>query len=87
MTSKRTTNKTLDALVEDMQNNTIHAVVAVDETRLFRDALQVNTFIRLCQARNVVVITPRLVYDFNNPYMVRVFRFMCQQTDQSLQDH
>lgn len=88
MTSQQTNRQQLDSLVEHITKDTIHAVFAVDEARLFRDvdAIEVNTFIRLCQKHNVCIITPQLVYDFQNPYMVRVFRFMCQKAYQVLED-
>jgi hypothetical protein len=88
MTNQKTTNNRFDALVQYIKNDTIQAVLVADETRLFRDAktLQVNDFLCLYVARSVVVVTPQLVYDFHNPYYVRVFRFMCQQAFRALQD-
>ncbi len=73
-----------NAVVEDV----IKAVLVNDESRLFRDTDtdQVNSFIRLCSEHDVVVITPQLVYDFRNPYLVKLFRFKCKTAYQVLED-
>ncbi len=78
----------ISALIAAIVENVIKAVLVSNENRLFRDieAIQVQTFIRLCSEHNVVVITPQLVYDFHNPYMVRLFRFMSQQAFQVFED-
>ena len=42
------------------------------------DTTKINAFIRLCQEHQVLVATVELVYNFNNPYLVKLFRFKCE---------
>jgi len=70
----------LAALLAALGQESMQAVLVADDNRLFRDAeaTQVDTFIRLCVERSVLVITPQTTYDLTNPAHVTLFRFHCE---------
>lgn len=78
--SNKAKRERLIAMVAAIEQGRVQAVLVADKNRLFRDAeaIQVDTFIRLCVERNVLVITPQTTYDFTNPAHVSLFRFHCE---------
>lgn len=64
------------------EQGSIQAILVQAEDRLFRDAdaVQVSLFIKICLESGVLVITPTLVYNFQNPAHVTLFRFHCEQS-------
>ena len=66
----------LQALFARIERDEIKAVLAANETFLFRDAVpaQVNDFMRLCQEHQVLFLTPERAYIFRNPLHVLLFR-------------
>jgi predicted site-specific integrase-resolvase len=66
-------------LLQAISQGKVQAVLIADEERLFRntDAVQVNTFTLLCQEQNVLLLTPRNVYDFRNEQLAQQFRIVC----------
>ncbi len=71
----------LSRLMDAITQGTIQTVLVANERRLFRhrDAVDVNAFLRLCAEYDVAVITPQIIYDFSNPFMMQLFRFQCQE--------
>jgi hypothetical protein len=59
----------------------VRAVIAVQVDRLFRDkwGTEYSKFMEICEKYGVLVITPDMVYDFSDPYCIKLFRDRCIQ--------
>src|SRR5712692_6482462 len=70
----------LQALVTAIQNGSIKSVLVKSEYTLFRNAdmVQVNTFIKLCQEHDLIVVTPEVIYDFTSIAQAHLFRFVLE---------
>lgn len=79
----------LRTLVSYIEADSIKAVIVFLEDRLFRDEtqIQVNTFISICKEHHVLVITPTMVYDFQNRFHVKEFRWKCEAAADYLSDY
>ncbi|QBD78112.1 recombinase family protein [Ktedonosporobacter rubrisoli] len=79
----------LRTLTEYIEKDIIKAVLVQLEDRLFRDEsmIQVNTFIDICKNHDCIVITPHKVYDFENPYDVKQFRWRCEESADYIRDY
>ncbi len=62
-------------------NGEVRAVIAVNVDRLFRDkwGTEYSKFMEICEKYHVVVVTPEMVYDFSDPYCIKLFRDKCIQ--------
>jgi DNA invertase Pin-like site-specific DNA recombinase len=58
----------------------IGAVASINEDRFFRDESQIepNKFIAACRDNEVLVITPTMIYDFEQAYHRKQFRFVAE---------
>ena len=63
-------------LLTAIQQGTVHILFMHTEERMFADAAEteVNTFIHLCMAKGMFVVTPHRIYDFQNLSHVALFR-------------
>jgi len=70
----------LTALSRAIEQENFQAILLFDFYQLFAnaDTAKINAFIRLCQEHQVLVVTLELIYNFNNPYLVKLFRFKCE---------
>jgi DNA invertase Pin-like site-specific DNA recombinase len=61
-------------------NGEIGAVASINEDRFFRDESQIepNKFIAACRDNDVLVITPTMIYDFEQTYHRKQFRFVAE---------
>src|SRR5258708_18117677 len=62
--------------MEQIDQLQCRAVVVVNEDRLFRDEtmIQVNVFIKFMREHNAYVLTPHMVYNFQERFHVKMFR-------------
>lgn len=83
----------MSMLYELIENNRIGLVAAQDVDRFFRDVtmIQTNIFLDACKRKNVQVMTPTVVYDFNHPtmgaYYMKMFREEAQRAADFLEYH
>lgn len=83
----------MSKLYDLIENNTIGLVAAQDVDRFFRDLtmIQTNIFLDACKRKNVQVMTPHMVYDFNHPtmgaYYMKLFRDDAQRAADFLEYH
>jgi hypothetical protein len=83
----------MSMLYDLIEDNTIGLVAAQDVDRFFRDLtmIQTNIFLDACKRKNVQVMTPHMVYDFNHPtmgaYYMKLFRDDAQRAADFLEYH
>lgn len=83
----------MSMLYDLIENNRIGLVAAQDVDRFFRDVtmIQTNIFLDACKRKNVQVMTPTVVYDFNHPtmgaYYMKMFREEAQRAADFLEYH
>lgn len=79
----------LRTLIEHIEAGDIKTVLVFLEDRLFRDetGIQYNVFIDVCKRHEVMVVTPHMTYDFNNPFHVKQFRWRCEEAADYLRDY
>jgi DNA invertase Pin-like site-specific DNA recombinase len=66
----------LSQLVDTLNAGKIKAIITASENSFFRgaDTAELSTFINLCQAHNVILLTPTITYDFSDNAQVQLFR-------------
>ena len=64
------------ALLTAIQKGMVDVLFMHAEERIFADAAEgeVNTFMHLCMAKGIFVVTPQRIYDFQNLSHVALFR-------------
>jgi hypothetical protein len=83
----------MSMLYDLIEKNDIGLVAAQDVDRFFRDVtmIQTNIFLDACKRKNVQVMTPTVVYDFNHPtmgaYYMKMFREEAQRAADFLEYH
>lgn len=83
----------MSKLYDLIEKNRIGVVAAQDVDRFFRDLtmIQTNIFLDACKRKNVQVMTPHMVYDFNHPtmgaYYMKLFRDDAQRAADFLEYH
>jgi DNA invertase Pin-like site-specific DNA recombinase len=67
----------LQELIKAIEHGEVKAVLISSEYSLYRDAALADIlfFVHLCQYHHVFVITPDMVYDFNNAMHAKLFQF------------
>jgi len=78
----------MSMLYDLIENAEIGLVAAQDIDRFFRDVTQIETniFIDACRRNNVMVMTPRLVYDFAHPSQGKFFMQQFREESQRAAD-
>ncbi len=76
------------ALLTAIRERAVTVILLRAEDRIFADAteVQVNTFIHLCIETGVFVVTPQMMYDFQDLSHVALFRFHCVTAFQVIED-
>jgi hypothetical protein len=83
----------MSMLYNYIEHDRIGLVAAQDVDRFFRDVtmIQTNIFLDACKRKNVRVMTPSVVYDFNHPtmgaYHLKMFREEAQRAADFLEYH
>ncbi|MCA0453892.1 MAG: recombinase family protein [Chloroflexi bacterium] len=83
----------MSLLYNYIEHDRIGLVAAQDVDRFFRDVtmIQTNIFLDACKRKNVRVMTPNVVYDFNHPtmgaYHLKMFREEAQRAADFLEYH
>lgn len=83
----------MSLLYNYIEHDRIGLVAAQDVDRFFRDVtmIQTNIFLDACKRKNVRVMTPSVVYDFNHPtmgaYYLKMFREEAQRAADFLEYH
>ncbi len=84
--SREAYNDLLTAITTpEEEQEPIRAIYVWSEDRLFRDAYirDLAAFTTTCAAREVLVITPSMRYDFSKPRQAALFYFICGQANQA----
>lgn len=78
----------MSMLYDLIENAEIGLVAAQDVDRFFRDVTQIETniFIDACRRNNVMVMTPRLIYDFAHPTQGKFFMQQFREESQRAAD-
>jgi DNA invertase Pin-like site-specific DNA recombinase len=79
----------VNALIEpEPEQGNIQTILAASVDRLFRDAnaVDIALFIQTCTQQGVQLVTPEMVYDFQDAAHVAQFRFLCEQATQYQQE-
>jgi DNA invertase Pin-like site-specific DNA recombinase len=76
----------LQELLNAVMQGNMHAILVTAEEKLFRDVEmgEISLFLKICTNHHVLLLTPHRVYDFQNAAHVALFRFQCEQANQSI---